>query len=75
MAFGSHYNTCHCIWIGCANFLQRDSVQRGRKFSLAGISVRISAKGKKRGWSNQKLKCVRNFHLLMENPTECKINS
>ena len=28
MAFGSHYNTCHCIWIGCANFLQRDSVQR-----------------------------------------------
>ena len=54
MAFGSHYNTCHCIWIGCANFLQRDSVQRGRKFSLAGISVRISAKGKKRGKKKKK---------------------
>lgn len=56
MAFGSHYNTCHCIWIGCANFLLRDSEQRGRNFSLPVISVRISAEGKKRRKTKQNQK-------------------
>ena len=32
-------------------------------------------KAKKGEWPNQILKWIRNFNLLMENPTECEINS